>query len=248
MTDGAARRGGRVLLVEDDQGNREVEGLMLETLGYEVDRVSDGAAAVTAAAAREYDAILMDCLLPVMDGYEATAAIRAGEPGDRRVRIIGISVHDDVERCHEAGMDVHLAKPLGLDALADALSHVSPHAPADTGSVLDPAIVDQLRMLAQAGNPELLERLGSSFARATPERVRALRAAAAEGDAEAIAFNVHTIKGSAANLGAIEVVATCREIENAPRLDGDALEPLIAELERRAATAQAELARLAESG
>lgn len=113
--------------------------------------------------------------------------------------------------------------------------------------VLDPEIVDQLQALAQAGNGELLQRLQASFARDTPERLLALRAAVASGDAQAVAFNVHTIKGSAANLGATQMVATCREIENAPATDSERLEPLLGELERRAVSAQSELARLAGS-
>jgi HPt (histidine-containing phosphotransfer) domain-containing protein len=113
-------------------------------------------------------------------------------------------------------------------------------------SVLDPEIVDQLRALAQAGNPGLLDRLQASFARDTPERLRALRAAVASGDADAVAFNVHAIKGNAANLGAIEIVATCRQIESSAAAPGArALEPLLVELERHAADAQAELSRMA---
>ena len=78
---------------------------------------------------------------------------------------------------------------------------------------LDPAIVDQLQALARAGNSQLLDRLQASFTRDTPLRVQALRAAVAAGDAEAVAFNAHTLKGSAANLGATEMVETCVQIE-----------------------------------
>jgi HPt (histidine-containing phosphotransfer) domain-containing protein len=116
-------------------------------------------------------------------------------------------------------------------------------------SALDPEIVDQLRALAQAGNPDLLDRLQASFARETPERLRALRAAVAAGDARAVAFNVHALKGSAANLGAIEMVATCRQIEGSAGAPvARELEPLLAELERNATDAQAELARMAAAG
>jgi two-component system sensor histidine kinase/response regulator len=243
----------RVLLVEDDAANQEVELLMLERLGYEVDVVSDGAEAITAAAAGAYAAILMDCQLPVMDGYQATIAIRGSEPADARVPIIGISVHTDRQRCFDAGMDDHLAKPFVLDALAEALTRATP--PADASavaegpSVLDPAIVDQLRALAHAGNSELLHKLQAAFARDTPQRLQALRAAIVAGDVDAVAFNVHTLKGSAANLGATEIVTTCQQIESTPGVpDPEALEPLLAELERSAARAQAELTRVADAG
>ena len=116
-------------------------------------------------------------------------------------------------------------------------------------SDLDPEVVGQLRELARAGNPQLLHNLQASFARDTPERLRALRAAVAAGDADAVSFNLHTIKGSAANLGAIKMVAICQELERvraAPHLRE--FEPLLAALDRHAASAQAELARVAEAG
>jgi HPt (histidine-containing phosphotransfer) domain-containing protein len=115
-------------------------------------------------------------------------------------------------------------------------------------TALDPEIVEQLRALARGRSSGLLDRLQAAFARDTPERLRALRAAVAAGDAEAMAFAVHALKGSAANLGAREVVATCRQLEDAAPADARRLEPLLAELERRTARAQAELTRLAETG
>ena len=255
-TDGAmttGQRARRVLLVEDDVVNQQVESLMLERLGFEVDVVADGAEAVTAAAAGRYAVILMDCQLPALDGYQATVAIRGGERPGRRVPIIGLSVHTDRQRCFDAGMDDHLAKPFALDALADALGRAAPEAVAGPAaaseSVLDPAIIEQLRALSRAGSGDLLHKLQASFARDTPERLQALRAAVAGGDAEAVAFHVHTLKGSAANLGATEIVATCQRIERSagvPELQ--VLEPLLAELEQSAARASAELIRIADAG
>lgn len=116
-------------------------------------------------------------------------------------------------------------------------------------SALDPAIVEQLQALAQAGNRGLLGKLQASFARDTPERLQALRAALAAGDADAVAFNAHTLKGSAANLGAVQVVRLCQQIESLPATPpAGIVEPLLAELEQGAARAQAELTRLAAAG
>jgi HPt (histidine-containing phosphotransfer) domain-containing protein len=113
--------------------------------------------------------------------------------------------------------------------------------------VLDPGVVSELRALTRSGDPELLRRLGASFARDAPRRVDALRAAVAAGDAEGVAFAIHTLRGSAATLGAIEVVAACRAIERAPAPpDVLALESLVDELERSALRAQAALTRLAD--
>jgi HPt (histidine-containing phosphotransfer) domain-containing protein len=142
-----------------------------------------------------------------------------------------------------AGSVGHMGAPRDRAAPPEAKA-----SPAHAG-VLDPEVVDQLRALAQAGNSDLLGRLQSSFARDTPARLSALRAGLAAGDAAAVAFNVHTLKGSAANLGAREIVATCEQIENAPAAATErGLEPLLAQLERNAADAQAELALLAEAG
>jgi HPt (histidine-containing phosphotransfer) domain-containing protein len=116
-------------------------------------------------------------------------------------------------------------------------------------SVLDPETVDQLRTLARETNSDLLHRLQASFARDTPPRLVALRTALVAGDADAVAFGLHTLSGSAANLGAVEVVATCREIESASETAGaPGLDRLLDQLERNAAEAGAELARVAAAG
>lgn len=116
-------------------------------------------------------------------------------------------------------------------------------------AALDPEVVDQLRALARAGNPDLLDRLQASFARDTPERLRALRSAFAAGDDEAVAFNVHALKGSAANLGAFGVVAALEQIEQMPdAIAAGALEPLLVTLEQKAAEAQTALSLVAAAG
>jgi HPt (histidine-containing phosphotransfer) domain-containing protein len=115
-------------------------------------------------------------------------------------------------------------------------------------TVLDAKVVSQLRALAGAGSPDLLERLQAAYARDTPDRLRALRTAVATGDDDAVAFSVHTLKGSAANLGARQVVAALERIEGTRDTGGAALEPLLAALERHAADAQAELALIAREG
>ena len=116
-------------------------------------------------------------------------------------------------------------------------------------SVLDPETVDQLRALAREANSDLLNRLQTSFARDTPARLVALRAAISSGDADAVAFGLHTLTGSAANLGAIEIVATCRQIESASETPGGpGIEQLLDQLERNAAEAGEELARVAAAG
>jgi PAS domain S-box-containing protein len=111
---------GRLLLAEDNLINRKVAVAMLSGAGYHVDTVVNGEAAVQAVAAQPYDAILMDCQMPELNGYEATAAIRAQEGSDRHTPIIAMTAgaqREDRERCLAEGMDSYLAKPVSKEAL-----------------------------------------------------------------------------------------------------------------------------------
>ncbi|MEX2586770.1 MAG: ATP-binding protein [Actinomycetota bacterium] len=127
---GNGRSQGRVLLVEDSEVNQMVARSMLEALGYEVDLRTNGADAVAAATDNDYIAILMDCLMPVMDGYEATRQIRRQEGASRHTPIIALTASamaGDRERCLLAGMDEHLPKPIDQQTLAEALAQWGSH-------------------------------------------------------------------------------------------------------------------------
>lgn len=122
------RPAGRVLVVEDTTVNQLVAQSMLEALGYEVDLQSNGADAVSAIRNNDYVAVLMDCLMPVMDGYEATQRIRRLEGSSRHTPIIALTASamaGDREKCLLAGMDDHLPKPLEQKALEEALARWS---------------------------------------------------------------------------------------------------------------------------
>ncbi len=114
-----------VLIVEDNPVNQRVLAGMLRRLGYACDVVSDGQRGVDAARARAYPLILMDVQMPVMDGLEATRAIRAaGGPQPVIVAVTAHALDGDRERCLEAGMDDFITKPLKLEALGRVLTRV----------------------------------------------------------------------------------------------------------------------------
>jgi CheY-like chemotaxis protein len=109
-----------ILLVEDNRVHQRVAAAMLSSAGYSVDTVVDGAEAVKAFDSRPYDAVLMDCGLPVMDGYEVTTYIRGVESFPRHTPIIALTggtLPEDRDRCLFVGMDSYLVKPVVREAL-----------------------------------------------------------------------------------------------------------------------------------
>jgi len=122
----------RVLVAEDNVINQRVAVAMLRHLGFDVDVVADGADAVRAAVATHYRLILMDCQLPGLDGYRATAEIRRLQEPPRRTPVIAVTGSEaaaDRQRCLAAGMDDHVAKPLRLKALTSLISRWAPQGP-----------------------------------------------------------------------------------------------------------------------
>jgi CheY-like chemotaxis protein len=116
-----------VLLVEDNPVNQRVACAMLERIGVSVQVAADGRAGIEAAAADDFDAILMDCFMPEVDGFEATRAIRAREEaeGTARTPILAMTANamrGDRERCIAAGMDDYLSKPVTKAELRNTLA------------------------------------------------------------------------------------------------------------------------------
>lgn len=119
----------RILVVDDDRLSRLLTQSLLEDLGFEVVVVQDGLAAVQAEAAGDYDAIIMDCQMPNMDGFQATEAIRRHEQSlGAHTPIIGLSVRameGDQDVAIAKGMDVYITKPVSLRKVRSALQQVS---------------------------------------------------------------------------------------------------------------------------
>ena len=117
-------RGARILVVDDNPANQKVAVRMVERLGYRADVAAGGADAVSMIGRGHYDAVLMDCQMPDVDGYDASRQIRHDERGGRHVPIIAMTadpLSGERERCLEAGMDDYISKPVKLHVIAAVL-------------------------------------------------------------------------------------------------------------------------------
>jgi len=215
---------GRVLLAEDNVLNQVVAVGILTRLGYGADVVENGRAAVEAVDGGDYGAVLMDCRLPELDGYQATAEIRRREGTTRHTPIIAMTASatlQDRDRCLAAGMDDHVAKPVMVGDLQAVLARwLGDEAPAAAGAaepatdVLDHDRLAALRELDEDGQgSRLLTRLAAAFLSGAPADLAGLRAAVARGDAVEVGNVAHHLKGAAATLGSGGVVDLCEDIE-----------------------------------
>jgi signal transduction histidine kinase/CheY-like chemotaxis protein/HPt (histidine-containing phosphotransfer) domain-containing protein len=231
----AAAGGLRLLLVEDNPTNQEVARAMLTKLGHTVDIAGDGEEALRYLQNHRVDCVLMDCLMPKMDGYEATQAIRAREyesGSGRRLPIIALTANalrGDRERCLAAGMDDYLSKPFKREQIQEKLqqwvaaaavvvpepavlavaSPAQPAAELSFGDLLDADIVAELKSLLGDDLAGFLEK----FREACQKQLADAREALAQGDGQALYRALHTLKGSAGAIGALGLVQACLELE-----------------------------------
>jgi CheY-like chemotaxis protein len=237
---------GRVLIVEDNTTNQMVAMGLISRLGFDAEVVSNGRQAVEAVARSKYDAVLMDCNMPVMDGYEATAAIRHMEGDGGRVRIIAMTASalaGDRERCLAAGMDDYVSKPVKLRDLERVLvpGSAGRSAPAPPSTALDSRQLESLRAL-DGGDGLFLASVVESFATSSVQALGALTAAVEAGDSAALAREAHRFKGEASTLGAGAVAGVCAALETMPSpLDIPAARELVARIEREMGLVRATL-------
>ncbi len=212
-----------ILLAEDNLTNQKVAQLQLNKLGYAVHVVNNGKEALEAVTMLPYAAILMDCQMPVMDGFEATAAIRKMEElgGGERIPIIAMTANamqGDRERCLAAGMDDYVSKPVSPDKLGRVLNNWTirrNEAAAPESSEEKPAGAAQIPCVDIAwlkeyfgDDPELIAELLEVFDSSTTTLLGKLHGAVDRRDSTAIKLLAHEAKGSCANLG-VRVMADC---------------------------------------
>ncbi len=202
----------RILVAEDNVTNRDVALAQLQKLGYHASAVKDGAEAVEAVLDGSYDLVLMDCQMPVMDGFEATRRIRAVHPGLPIVAVTADAMPADRDRCLGTGMNDYLAKPVGLDRLADVLARWLPPAEdKQAGTVFDAdALLERLM-----GDRRLAGTVLRGFLQSAPAQLDDLRARLGAADAPGARSQAHALKGAAATVSAVGLRALAQAIENA---------------------------------
>jgi two-component system, sensor histidine kinase and response regulator len=220
----------RILLVEDNPVNREVAVGMLESLGCVAHAAENGWLALEAMNNDAYDAVLMDCQMPVMDGLTATAELRRREQnaGGARLPIIALTANameGDRERCLAAGMDDFLSKPFSQQQLAALLKRwlalqLLPETERREGSRLPLIDAGVLRNIAALARPALLDSMIELYLKHSPPLITAIELAAASGHAEALQEALHTFKSSTANLGGLRLATLTKECEALVREGG----------------------------
>jgi signal transduction histidine kinase/DNA-binding response OmpR family regulator len=225
----------RILLAEDNPINQMVVEAIIETLGYQLDIAENGADAVKALCEQDYDLVIMDCQMPVMDGYAATARIRAAGSGVRNpsipvIALTANAMESDRRQCREAGMDDYLAKPVTPEAMAATLSQwLSVKSTAEAPRVTTPTtlpdepvcpVFKEGSLLARIGGNEALARkIMLRFLDDVPKRVALLKEALGNHNLDEARLHAHTIKGSSRNVGAESLGQAAERLEKACHAD-----------------------------
>jgi CheY-like chemotaxis protein len=222
----------RLLLAEDNVVNQRVATLLLQRLGQRPDVVSDGAEAVRAVRDRDYDLVLMDVQMPVLDGLEATRQIRATVPAARQPRIVAMTANaltEDRDACLLAGMDEHLGKPVRPEELrrllhktADLTPGATPAPPtpepdttpgAGTAAAVDPTVLGELTERLGDRGAAIRVSLVDAWLRESEKRLGDLRAGVQAGDGDLVASTAHALRSGSASLGALRLAAALERVE-----------------------------------
>jgi len=236
--DSGLRSGLRVLVIDDSQINQRVASGMLKRLGCHVDVAGNGLEGLEALRRRRYDLIVLDCQMPVMDGFVMAEQWRREEDRDRRVLMVALTADVTVgarDRCLSAGMDDYLVKPIDLDQLASTVRRAVSRRSDGSGKLpalydldrtraakgeLDRVLLDQVRILGDDGFRNVIDRYIDSI----PQRLNDLAQALDHNDAAKVGMIAHQMVGESGLVGLRRVEHLAREIELAARSDGRMLE------------------------
>ena len=208
-------------MVDDHPVTRLVMTAQLAALGHAADTADSGETALAALAGQPYDAVLLDCEMPGLDGYETCRRLRRLEDGARRTPVIALTAHTgaaDLERCLAAGMDGHLAKPWRSEELAALLQR---WLEGEADPVAEAGIVEErleaLRRLGEKTGQEELGPVIECFLHQGAQDLQTIRGALTRGDGAALAAAAHSLAGSSGILGAAGLATGCAELEELAR-------------------------------
>jgi PAS domain S-box-containing protein len=243
--------GAQILLVEDNAINQELARDLLGRAGIVVTVAENGREALDVLSRQRFDAVLMDCQMPVMDGYAATRALRA-DPQWRDLPVIAMTANamvGDREKALAAGMDDHIAKPIRVNELFMTLARHVRRAPPPTAPPAFAGIDVAHGLESTMGDEQLYHRLLKMFRERESRFAQRLRAACAAGDMAQAVRLAHDLKSVAGSLGAIAVgeAAQALEMECAKGAQAD-WEPALSALSALLDPVIADLARLPDQG
>ena len=222
-----------VLVVEDNKVNQKVIVAMLKRFGIAPDVAVNGKEAVTMAAEKKYDLILMDCIMPVMNGCDACVQIRNSSPDngifhtEASVPILAMTANteeEDVRRCKEAGMNDVITKPAELNDLAEKLNRWCQdcHSGSACNEVFQPLgdfFLKQGGLLDEKTITELYEVMGKdikialdAFVQSASEKLKELSAALKDNQTEQVKSIAHNLNGMSSNIGALQMGKICKTI------------------------------------
>ena len=224
--DERALRGAWLLLVEDNEVNQEVAQHILNDAGIRVDIASNGAIALAKIEENTYDGVLMDCQMPVMDGYQATRKLRQ-DPRYSNLPVIAMTANamvGDKEKCLDAGMNDFIAKPIDVAQLFGTLARwIAPATPqAMTAVAAQPEaelpVIAGLKMTEAmrrvGGNAALMRKLLDRFVETQFDAMQRIVAAIENNQLETAIREAHTLKGLAGNIGAGGLADSAARVEH----------------------------------
>jgi CheY-like chemotaxis protein len=236
-----------ILLAEDNPVNQEVALLMLQGMGYTVTIAQNGREVVDHVKQSAYDAILMDCQMPEMDGFKATTQIREWERRESRppIPIIALTAHatpGDREQCVAVGMSDYVSKPFTMTQLQTILTFwlaldptpehhesqassqpvletsIPPLAPEqDSSFIVDQNAWKSIASLQRPGQPDALAKILSLYLADSHNLVATLRRGMADGNPQLVNHAAHSLRSRSAMLGAVSLSKICRQLEDLSR-------------------------------
>ncbi|MEO5332212.1 MAG: PAS domain S-box protein [Magnetococcus sp. YQC-5] len=225
-------RGAYLLLVEDNLVNQELALEILHGAGLRIDMAMNGAEAVAKIQEREYDGVLMDCQMPIMDGFEATRQIRR-DPRFAQLPILAMTANamaGDKDKCIECGMNDHIAKPLDVDKLFVTLArwikpaahgvvaaeHHAIHEKSEPEKAVPdiPGLEIDRALRRMGGNTKLLRKLLARYHEGQMDVMVRIQKALERDDLATATREVHTLKGLAGNIGASLMVERAKTVES----------------------------------